>query len=410
MNKYESKIVSSLLKKYYKRKSTYKDAKVNQRISLKVDKVLKNYDAFNVDIQKKELVNQAISQLLNKGFLDVQKIEFSDDYAKLYLVEDNIEQLEQYAAQELNLTPRSFVVEDLLKVMKKYTGKQELVTFYLKQLEDVIENKAVALDLQKEEDLLKILAFLEDNDEYLYLREASMLIFGDSKYFETNRKSQVQTILRDYFQSIGEDVYEEENLLERYNIQDTDQEICIKGDIVIEFEHKKLNIEGLTGGVSFSIKDIDLIKQVIVNSDKIITVENKTSFLRMNDDCCYVYLGGFATKPQITFIKKIIADNPNQSYLHFGDIDAGGFWIHKKLCEQSEHDFHLFHMSKKDLENPQYQSCLKELTETDCKRLEHLKEDERYKECIEYMLAHQVKLEQEIISYAINQTVRIREI
>ncbi len=41
MNKYEIEIVNDLLKKYYKRKSKYKDAKISKRINLPIEKVLK---------------------------------------------------------------------------------------------------------------------------------------------------------------------------------------------------------------------------------------------------------------------------------------------------------------------------------------------------------------------------------
>lgn len=177
----------------------------------------------------------------------------------------------------------------------------------------------------------------------------------------------------------------------------------MKGPVIIEYENKTIDIKGLAGGVSFSIKDIDRIKAIIVNGDKVMTIENKTSFLRMTSDDCYIYLGGFATKPQIAFIKKLISDNPDKKYLHFGDIDAGGFLIHKKLCEQTNQFFGLFHMSEDDLKNTNYSSCLKSLSEYDIKRLNSLKTINEYSNCINYMIKFNKKLEQEIISYYLNK-------
>ena len=43
--------------------------------------------------------------------------------------------------------------------------------------------------------------------------------------------------------------------------------------------------------------------------------------------------------------------NRNASYLHFGDIDAGGFWIHHNLCEITGVNFELFSMSADELGN-----------------------------------------------------------
>lgn len=403
MNKYEVKIVNALLKKYYKRKAMHKDAKVNQRINLPINKILKNYSDYNVNLEAKEKVNKAIESLENNNYITSSKLKLSEDYENIYLNLDNINKLEEYAANELNIIPRAFSVDELKAIIKKFRNKGAITDYYINCLEDTINNTSNQLDIVKEEDILKTLSFLENNKEFLYIREASILIFGDSKYLEKNRKSQVNSFLANYYITAGEDVFEEENLFERFNIYDTDQDICVKGPVIIEYENKTIDIKGLAGGVSFSIKDIDRIKAIIVNGDKVMTIENKTSFLRMTSDDCYIYLGGFATKPQIAFIKKLISDNPDKKYLHFGDIDAGGFLIHKKLCEQTNQFFGLFHMSEDDLKNTNYSSCLKSLSEYDIKRLNSLKTINEYSNCINYMIKFNKKLEQEIISYYLNK-------
>lgn len=398
MNKYEIKIVNAFLKKHYRRKAIHKNEEIHRRIDLPVDKILKNYSDYNVDLEEKELVDKAIKTLEAKGFITSSKLKFSDDYQKIYLVEDNIASLEDYAAKKLEITPRTFVVDELKSVIKEYRGKGEITDSYIDDLENKIMNRSIQLDFEKERDTLKALLFLEKNEEFLYLREASMLIFGDSKYFENNCRQRVCQILLNFYEKNGEEIFEDENLLERFNVYDTDQNICIKGPVLIDVNGKQIDIDGLTGGVSFSIKDIDKIRSITVNCQRVMTIENKTSFLRMNGECCYIYLGGFATKPQIAFIKKLISNNPDREYLHFGDIDAGGFWIHKKLCEQTRQCFDLFHMSRSDLENKDYTQCLKLLTELDKKRLINLREEKLYSSCINYMLDENVKLEQEIIS------------
>ncbi len=403
MNKYEVKIVNALLKKYYKRKAMHKDAKVNQRINLPINKILKNYSDYNANLEAKEKVNKAIESLENNNYITSSKLKLSEDYENIYLNLDNINKLEEYAANELNIIPRAFSVDELKAIIKKFRNKGAITDYYINGLEDTINNTSNQLDIVKEEDILKTLSFLENNKEFLYIREASILIFGDSKYLEKNRKSQVNSFLANYYITAGEDVFEEENLFERFNIYDTDQDICVKGPVIIEYENKTIDIKGLAGGVSFSIKDIDRIKAIIVNGDKVMTIENKTSFLRMTSDDCYIYLGGFATKPQIAFIKKLISDNPDKKYLHFGDIDAGGFLIHKKLCEQTNQFFGLFHMSEDDLKNTNYSSCLKSLSEYDIKRLNSLKTINEYSNCINYMIKFNKKLEQEIISYYLNK-------
>lgn len=402
MNKYEVKIVNALLKKYYKRKSIYKDNEIHRRIVLPIDKVLKDYASYNVSLEEKELVNNAVHSLETKGFISSSKLKLSDDYQKLYLEDREIDRLEEFATKELGIIPRSFVADELYSIIEDYKGKGPITDFYINEIKNIIQNSSIPLDSLKEEEILKALAFLESNKEFLYIREASMLIYGDSKYLEISRRSQVCSVISRYLGANGEEVFEDENLLERFNIYDTDQEICIKGPFEIEINGRRINIDGLSGGVSFSIKDINQITNISVNCEKVMTIENKTSFLRMNERCCYIYLGGFATKPQIAFIKKLISNNLTKEYMHFGDIDAGGFWIHKKLCQQAGKNFKLFHMSKSDLENNDYHKSLKQLTEADIKRLSNLKNEPNYSECIVYMLKNNVKLEQEIISLNIS--------
>lgn len=403
MNKYEIIIVELLLKKYYKRKANNKVTKINRKIDLSPEKVLKNYSAYNVNVEEKEFVNKAIKLLESEGIISAVPLKFSSDYQKIYLIEEKIEYIEEYA-KKIGITPRTFVIEELQDIIKKYQGKGNIIDFYISEIEKTITNSSVQLDSKKEEDILKALLFLEENNDVLYLREASLLIYGDSKYLEIHRKTQICSVISRYLNENGDSVFEDENLFERFNIYDTDQDICIKGPATITFNGKMIEIEGLSGGISFSIKDIDKINNISVNCEKVITVENKTSFLRMNDKCCYIYLGGFATKSQITFIKKIISDNPEKEYLHFGDIDAGGFWIHEKLCIQTKHDFRLFHMSISELEDEKYSKCLKPLTDTDKKRLTNLMNREVYSDCVRYMLNKNVKLEQEIISLYLDKS------
>lgn len=99
---------------------------------------------------------------------------------------------------------------------------------------------------------------------------------------------------------------------------------------------------------------------------------------------------------------------PQLTFEHFGDIDAGGLYIHDHQCRVTGLDFELFHMSVRDLTNPSYQPYLKPLTAQDRIRLTSLKDHilsseegsrlRQYDPLVQTMLAAGTKLEQEIIS------------
>ena len=61
--------------------------------------------------------------------------------------------------------------------------------------------------------------------------------------------------------------------------------------------------------------------------------------------------------------------------------------------------FQMYRMSRTELEDSRFQSCLHPLTEQDRVRLTALRQKKEYGELAEYMLERGVKLEQEIISY-----------
>ena len=154
MNKYEVKIVNALLKKYYKRKSIYKDNEIHRRIVLPIDKVLKDYASYNVSLEEKELVNNAVHSLETKGFISSSKLKLSDDYQKLYLEDREIDRLEEFATKELGIIPRSFVADELYSIIEDYKGKGPITDFYINEIKNIIQNSSIPLDSLKEKEIL----------------------------------------------------------------------------------------------------------------------------------------------------------------------------------------------------------------------------------------------------------------
>lgn len=96
-------------------------------------------------------------------------------------------------------------------------------------------------------------------------------------------------------------------------------------------------------------------------------------------------------------LKSIHEYLPNVRYYHFGDIDAGGFEIYQDLCGKTGIPFRMYYMDLKTL--IKYEKYGKELTANDRIRLEKMKTDtmREESELIQYMLDHNLKLEQECI-------------
>lgn len=169
-------------------------------------------------------------------------------------------------------------------------------------------------------------------------------------------------------------------------------------------EGRELDVGALEYGLEFAAEETAKIERIEIRAEEFLTVENKTSYLRCPAGAAVVfYLGGYANRFQRDFLKKAYQYNPGISWRHFGDIDAGGFFIHEHLCRVTEIPFQMKYMSKKQLQDERFFSCLQKLKTTDRTRLKSLAGKAAYQEAAAYMLEAGVKLEQEIISYYLRE-------
>lgn len=395
---YKKAILDGLLKKYNNRYA--KNITTNRRIILKPIEVYKDYAKNNADILEKQGINEAVSILNDMGFVTADYLRFSDDIEKIYLSEERLDALYEYLKDAYGVVPQSTISKRVHEIVEKYICTGGIVRKYCENILAQIEDPRCLLMPERIEENLKMFRFLEANKENLYVREASMLVYGDSKWFENNNYEEVCTFMRTATGRIRKEGERNDAILSSFYVTPAEQEIFIKGNWTIEWEQYVLDISKFQGGIAIASGDVQSIKNISVNSESVMTIENKTSFQRLKDgDSAMMYLGGFANRHQIEFLKKVISDNPNVRYYHFGDIDAGGFLIHKHLCRETAKKFELYCMGIQQLCDMRYSHCLRELTDNDMSRLEALMEEEPYNEVIKYMQEYNVKLEQEIVSY-----------
>ena len=394
---YKKEIIDGLLKKYNIRYA--KNITTNRRIILKPTEVYKDYAKNNADISEKQGINEAVSVLTDMGFITAHYLKFSDDIEKIYLSEEKLDAIYEYLKEEYSVIPKSTISKRVHEIVEKYICTGEIVNKYCESILAQIEDPRCILVPEQIEANLKMFSFLEKNKEHLYVREASVLVYGDSKWFENNNYEEVCTFMRTATGRIREEGERNDAILSFFYVTPAEQEIFIKGNWRIEWEQYVLDVSKFQGGIAIASSDVQSIKNVRVNSESVMTIENKTSFQRLKDgDLAMMYLGGFANRHQIEFLKKVISDNPNVRYYHFGDIDVGGFLIHKHLCRETAKKFELYCMGIQQLCDMRFRHCLRELKDNDMSRIGALM-DEPYYDVIKYMQEHNVKLEQEIVSY-----------
>lgn len=385
MMKYERKILDYLVDKYERSKSFIGDNKKQQNFSVKITKLFPNYD----DEAEYELfhgLEQSVAELLSKDFITVAKKKNGlTDTITLKL--ENINGIYQF----LSRTPKADTNAQLIEILTKFANNNALLREYCKtQIERMSLNRKVEYfdgDYREYENILKAISSIFDVNEETYIRDFSIRVLGDSKTFESIQ-NKVKRLLFQYG-----DFPNEDSILEDLNIIKNPGHVFVKGNAIIHLNGQTLDLSKLNGDIAISSTLLPSIDKINVLGNKVITIENLTTFNSFKDDDTFaIYLGGYHNSHRREFIKKIYNTNPDKDYYHYGDIDAGGFYILLHLRQKTGIYFLPYHMGINELQ--QYSQYTKHLSETDVKRLMRLKNSE-FSDTVTYMIDNNCKLEQE---------------
>lgn len=398
---YKAQILKILVEKYRKSKKDAGTNRINRKTRITPGAVYPKYYENNGDLEQISAVNEAVRECRSLGFVTCDESPYSYEIPEILLVDEKIMEVERYLKEQYGFESKEDRLQFVERLIMKYGAASPVAAAECGKLRRELEQNKLRKDYSDEEDLLKALAFVENNCKPLFLREASMMIFGDSKYLEEHVLSGLCRLLRAYAKRPCLDNELPDEILREYGISREAQGLCVKGSCTLVLsDGKSVAVEALSGGIEFRAENLERVERVEVHGEKVITIENKTAYNRYaEENALILYLGGYATRFQRDFLKKIWKDNGNLEWYHFGDIDAGGFYIHEHLCRFTEIPFQPFCMGVSQLQDPRWQKCLRKLTKEDERRLRSLGMKEEYQGITAYMLEKQVKLEQEIVCY-----------
>ena len=403
MHNYEEKMLTTLVELYRKSKKDNGTGIINRRTQIKPTKLYTGYNRNDGDLDEINGINEAAAKLRENGFLTYEMKGFSNEIAAIYLIDGKVEDAERYLTEKYGYESKHEKIKQVEGIIKRYSGYSPIADLECAKLRASLDKNTVPKNYAQTEEILKALIFIEGNEQLLYVREVSMLIYGSSKYFEENTMDAVCGLLRKYHGRPCEEHELFDEILREYHIVAERQKLCLKGNIVLVKKGRTIELGDFRNGVEFYADELDGIERIVVRDRQLMTVENKTSYMRCHDEnTSYFYLGGYANRFQREFLRKVFDDNPEIAYLHFGDIDAGGFYIHENLCRITGIPFGLWRMSKEELQDVRYADCLLKLSANDRKRLKTLAENEMYRDVVQYMLKEDVKLEQEVVSLTLS--------
>ena len=387
MNKYEEKIINKLLDKYENSKSFIGQNKVNQRFSVKIATVFPRYtDHSNFEIF--QAVNEAVDVLVRKSMVRA-KANLAHVYSNVILNIDNIEETYNYVGRVSKRDVNSTVLE----LLKRYKERNEIITRYCKaQIERISLNKSIQFfndDVLELENILIAVDELLKVESETFVRDFSVKVFKDSKAFEKIVNKVISLIYE-----FG-DFPEKEQVLGNLNIIKNPTYVNFKGSGSITIKGQKIDLSNLNSDIAISSIMLPDIEKIEVVGKAVITIENLTSFHTFYDkDMFVIYLGGYHNSIRREFIKKIYCQNSDIAFFHFGDIDAGGFYILEHLRQQTGVDFIPYKMNVDTI--MKFSKYTKRLTENDRNRLMRLVDGE-HGEVVRYMLENDCKLEQEAV-------------
>jgi hypothetical protein len=238
-------------------------------------------------------------------------------------------------------------------------------------------------------------------------RVFSIRCFGDSKRFEKTVRGRLLSILSKYLDDDGEET-DGEGLLSRIGIVKYPEQFEFCGNIAVCIDDKIIDFSPLTHGAALNSTDLRRAKiRIAPEVTRVLTIENRANYVdylskEKQDDQLAVYHGGQFSPARGAFFKAL-ADSADaaprgRSWYHWGDIDYGGFSMLARLRREIKAGIIPYRMNEEELKN--HTALTSPVSKAYLKKLCDLKQHSELADCfpcIDYMIEHKIRLEQEAL-------------
>lgn len=393
---YSKDIISRLLDIYERRNGYAKRPEELRSIQFEVSKEYPIYKD-RYDNEKYRDINTAIEKNVTAGLIIAEKDQ-TGRYSKIKLnnarVDDCYTLLKRTSIPDkcekvLSILEKADCAGDFL-IGRVVSDFCEQIKAYKKLPYDL------GYDARRVGEVLQVLATVTKLTSETYIRNFSTALFKDSKRFQREYRSTIESILFDY----TDDVVEKDDILGYYNLYENPTYVLIKGNARICFEESAIELSEMPGGIALSNGSLAGIHKISVKTDKVITVENLTTYHDCDEpDAVYIYLGGYHNTSKQKLLELIYEKNGDKEYYHEGDLDVYGFLILDNLISKTQIPFKPLLMDVETIERFYRAGLYKTLTARDRKMIDSKKDGQlsAYKDVLEYMLEYNCKVEQESI-------------
>lgn len=408
-SKIQKKTLELLLKKYETSKTYNERNEITQSFSVPPEKIFPDYTNDFADIDRiRDFENEL--EILEKMEL-VAVFKKNDRINRITAIStaENWNRIRQILGVKDKNTRLREEISFYSAIYDGSDSEQIVKEFCRQQIERLETGKKAQFAQEESKKIVALLNYILKNKNEILERELSISVLSNSKTWEEKYKKKILKILRqnERFASLVENCEDEKEadkvILEECNIFSNLSYIYFKGSGTITFENGNSIKIFSDIPLALSSAAISKITAFEIVDKKIMTVENLTSFNRIKkSDTFFIFLSGYHNSVKQAFLSKIFRQNSNREYYHFGDIDPDGFFILDNLRSKTQIDFKAYKMGIAELQK--YSSYIKPLEENDLRKADSLIAKGKHTEILDYMLKHNVKLEQEIISWKeINQ-------
>ena len=393
---YSKDIISRLLDIYERRNGYAKRPEELRSIQFEVSKEYPIYKD-RYDNEKYRDINTAIEKNVAAGLIIAEKDQIGR-YSKIKL---NIARVDDCYA----LLKRTSIPDQCKKVLSVLEKANNVECLLIGRIvsdfcEQIKAYKKLPYDLgydaRRVGEVLQVLEAVTKLTSETYIRNFSTALFKDSKRFQREYRSTIESILFNY----TDDVVEKDDILGYYNLYENPTYVLIKGNARICFDESAIELSEMPGGIALSNESLAGIHKISVKADKVITVENLTTYHDCDEqDTVYIYLGGYHNTSKQKLLELIYENNGDKEYYHEGDLDVYGFLILKNLIDKTQIPFKPLFMDLGTIERFYRAGLYKNLSARDRKVITSKKDGQlsAYKDVLEYMLANDCKVEQESI-------------
>lgn len=408
--KLHDEIIKKLLEKHFSGKS-FKENSESAKPSLSTDEIDKivhgskdweHYGGSRANFNDPcfvESINGILEELQSEGYVKLVKEKNGDSlYKRVYLEKEKVDEI----SSKTGYISRINTEKQIEDVLLKYKGIPLICRYVEEQLALLHTHKKVKyaeikgnLNIKRLDDILKGAASVLEQTEEIYQRNLSMELYGDSKVLE----GILDPICKVLVECLDDEAFKimdnPKEILKNFNVLPNPGYIYLCGKANIELKDGSQYIvkNSPIGFPSSSVKEIISIG---IGNEKIYTIENLTTFHSEGLDGFKIYLGGYHNRARSEFLKAVYNQNPGKEYLHYGDMDSGGFYIYERLKRDTKIPFYPYRMDVEAIKTKRHN--WKPLTKNDIIRLQSiLKNDSmnQFHELASYMLSHNCKLEQE---------------